>query len=240
MELFSNEVILIIIIFATSVIHGIAGFGFGLLSIPILTFFYDIKTAIIIATYLTFISYTGPVVRNYKAMKIKGNFDIIIYIIIGMLFGIYIFKEFNEKYLSLITGGFIVLFGILLTVNFLPSLEKSESVKAFFGLISGALMTSCGMGGPPIVVYFSSLKLSITQFRSNVLPIFFIMTSIAAIMYGFNDNQAKLTIFNSLKLLPSLIIGTEIGILVIRKINRKIFSLIVNLLIILSGIALFI
>ena len=236
--MFLNETILIVCIFATSIIHGIAGFGFGLLSIPILSFFYDIKTSIIIATYLTFISYIGPVVSNYKTMKIKSNIGIILFIFIGMLFGIFIFKEFNEKFLRLITGGLIIIFGILLLGNFLPSFKNFTCSKSLFGLISGALMTSCGMGGPPIVVYFSSLKLSINQFRANVLPIFFIMTGIAAIMYAINDNQAKLTIFNSFKLLPSLVIGSYLGILLIKKINSRIFSVIVNFLIILSGFTL--
>ena len=147
MEAIFYEIILTFIIFIIGICHGIAGFGFGLLSIPILTYFYDIKHSIIIATYLTFISYLFIIFRSYKSIKIKKNLLTCIFIFIGMAIGIYIFKTIDEKPLKIITGLTIAIFGILLAGNYFPILGTSPYVKALFGLSSGTLMTTCGMGG---------------------------------------------------------------------------------------------
>ena len=226
-------------IFGAALCQGLVGFGFGLISIPILAIFLDLKQAIILGIFLAFADYLILLMRSFKLLKqlrFKKIRSVVASIVIGLLSGFCIFVAIDNELLKIITGIIVIVSGFMLLTGYFPNIKDSEKAKIFLGYLSGMLQTMTGMGGPPIIIYYSSQKIDRDGFRSNIITLFLLMSCLSFLMMIFNPATTKTTFQFSLELLPAVVVGNEIGIRIVRFVNDKLFRFIVNILIILSGL----
>lgn len=218
--------------------QGLTGFGFALLSIPILAGFMGMKEAVIVGSGLCFFHYALLAARSYRDLSFKSNTGIILGTFLGMALGMYIFILIDELTLRLATGIVICCSGALLIFGRFPRLSESGATKITVGSLSGVLQTTTGMGGPPYVVYFASRRLPAQEFRGKLTSMLVLIYCPAFIALALTPAAKNLSLRDVLFLFLPLLAGFELGFRLSTMISDRFFKIVVHTLIIISGTAL--
>ncbi len=212
---------IILIVSVASLIKGISGFGFALVSLPPLLIWYSPVEIIPVLVMCNFISSTIIVLqkkdKNLVPSKVK---PLILTGAIFTLLGVLILKNANEASLiHTISMIFIALTGLSFFVSKSP-VNYPGITYPLVGAVVGLLTGSTSVSGPPLALFLNSSKINNQEFR-EIFSWFNITTSLVAIIGYF---IADLITTESLKLVllffPLLYIGSYFG----KRLNSKIPS----------------
>jgi uncharacterized protein len=232
-----------IIIFAASIIEAMTGFGSGIIALPFLASIVGIKTAVPMIMVISVIFTSYMLITNYKIINWRIYITIIIFVALGLPFGIYIFSSLNESLLRLILGIFIIASTVRsLYLMKYPAKENHSKPYSVFqrlmlvggGVIQGAFAT----GGPLIVIYSADKLREKSVFRatmSNVwLTLNLILITKNFILGGIMTNRVFLLVAAAF---PFFIAGSVIGFKLHNKVSVKTFTLVINIVLLFAGIS---
>lgn len=232
-----------LIVILSFTIRGLTGFGSGLLMVPLMALFLDIKLivpigmmlAILSGFFLLFTFQTKKWVRkDLLLMVVSGA-------IVGTLLGVYILASYNSQILKKLLGIFIS--GYSLKMLFERE-NKVNEVRNYIGVIagffSGILGGMFGTGGPPIVIYLKRINLNKQEFRSTLIFYFLITNSWQLANYFYAGLVSKDILKFTIYLIPAFIIGSLLGTLLHIKLNQFLFNKIVATVLLITGICLII
>ena len=207
-----NIWVILIIIFS-SLIKGITGFGFALLSFPLLLMWYTPKEIIPVLMICNLIASVMIVLqkKDHKLLD-KQSYYLIAAGGVFTIIGVIALSSTDGKWLIRSSG----LLFILITIY---SLARKNSkylamrnrayllAGAFVGLLTGAILLS----GPPLALFLNKANISNRKFR-EIFAAFSIITAIVAI---FGYYQAGMMTFQTLKIaftfVPILLTGSIFG-----------------------------
>ncbi len=210
-----------IICFLSSLLKCVTGFGFAIISMPLLTLLFPIKTVSAVVALASFLLCSQIA---YK-MRTHINFGVVIIptivALIGRTIGINLLMTINENILRSILGMIL----ILVTIYFIFFNEKlkvkSNNINGIiFGMCSGVLGGMFNTGGPPIVIYY---LLAIPDKYSYIASIQFtfavgnLYSVFLHILYGNFDAS---TISLSVASLLAVTLGSFIGCRIVDKIKN--------------------
>ncbi len=203
----------ILIIVLSSFIKGVTGFGFSLLSFPLLLIWYAPKEIIPVLMICNLIASVMIVMqkKEYKLLDTQSYY----LIATGGLFtivGVAALSSTDGKWLVKLSGG---LFLALTIYSLVKRKTKARifrnsaylSAGAFIGFLTGAISVS----GPPMALFLNMAKINNRKFR-EIFAAFSVITAIIAI---FGYYQAGMLSMQMLKtsfiFVPILLIGTIVG-----------------------------
>lgn len=230
-----------LIIFCTSIVQGISGFGFALLAVPLLSFvlpsLIQITPLIVIYSLITNL----VIISRYRNhIELKKIFILIVFGIIGIPAGLYLLLKVNVLFLKLILGIIITITSFTLYRDYKVNIKSEFFSFSFVGLLSGILNGSCGLSGPPVVLFLTNRGSDKNTFKAN-LTIYGIITNIFAIInFLYSGIITNSTFKIELVTLPALLLGTVIGVKVSDFISEHLFKKFILLLIGIMGIYTFI
>ena len=110
---------ILLIITMAYIVRGIAGFGSGLIAIPLLAFFLPLSVAVPIVVLLDYLSSFSQGMKNREAVEWKEIVPLMPYTLIGIFTALFVFKYVDANLLPKIMGAFIIIFAIytLLSVS---------------------------------------------------------------------------------------------------------------------------
>ncbi|UVI29714.1 sulfite exporter TauE/SafE family protein [Paenibacillus spongiae] len=226
-------IILVLIVFAASLLQTSTGYGFSIIGTPFLLLIYPGHTAIQINIILSLC------LSAFMIFKIGREVDKPLFIrlmkgsIPGLVIGLFIYLYLDIRVLKMIVGGLI----LLLTIGLIFKLTMLQSRNRDFitGGISGLLTTSIGVPGPPLLLYFSGIGKDKAVLRSTTLAYYLFVYSASLVMqisFGGTDKEAWIS---SLVAVPSLIAGILLGQLLFRWISPNIFRVITYVILLFTG-----
>lgn len=231
------------IVMVAFLIRGLTGFGSGLLIIPILLLFLDIKFVVPTAGSLAILS--GILLLSTFQTRKWVRKDIlpmmIVGVIIGTVVGTYVLASYKSSLLKKLFGLFIS--GYALKMLFMGN-EKSGDLKNYVGLIAGflggCLSGMFATGGPPVIIYLNRRIKDKRVLRATLICYFFIGNIWQCItLYCANLINREVLKF-VLYLIPAFIVGSMIGSILHIKINQVLFDRIVAVVLLITGIFLII
>jgi len=207
-----NIWVILIIIFS-SLIKGITGFGFALVSFPLLLMWYTPKEIIPVLMICNLIA-SVLIVLQKKEHKLldKQSYYLIAAGGIFTIGGVIALSSTDGKWLIRFSG---ILFILLTIYSLVRKNTKYSTMRdrayllagAFIGFLTGAISVS----GPPLALFLNKANISNRKFR-EIFAAFSIITAIIAI---FGYHQAAMMTSQTLKLafifVPILLIGTIFG-----------------------------
>ncbi len=158
-------------ILAAAVVSTISGFGFALLSVPLMTLAIDTHTAVVVSTL------TGVVVTLNQAWRQREHADralvkrMTLASYAGMPFGLLIFTAVSGRTLLRILGV-AVLAAVVLLIAGLDLSRRGRAVDLAAGFVAGVLGTSISTNGPPLVFALQARRLTADAFRGTILTVF--------------------------------------------------------------------
>ncbi|QGP91527.1 Sulfite exporter TauE/SafE [Neomoorella glycerini] len=200
-----------VIVCLAAALQGITGFGFALISVPLLLLIYDPHTAVGINIIISFVSLSLLTLRVRKAVLLPVVKNLFLGSILGIPLGAYVFLHFDVQQLKFIIGIVTALCSLLL----LSGMTVKNAAGCFWeriaGSISGFLTGSIGMPGPPIILFLSNLQLPKDRFRATTAAYFTLVypsSLLLLTLLGAIDGHITLT---AVSLIPFAILGGQVG-----------------------------
>ncbi len=224
-------------------VRSAAGFGAGLIAIPMLAFILPVSTAVSVATVLTTLSSVQQVSREWRQIAWRQFLVIFLYSMVGVALGLYFIKLLDEDVMRKCLGVFMVIYAIqalfaMDTSRFLPA-RWHGAVGAGAGILGGLFSALFGAGAGPIyVVYFDILRLEKAVFRATMSAVVLLGGAARIAGYGTYGLYGPATITLLAVGLPVMIAGSWLGDRLVYRLNARSFSRLIAAVMLLSGITL--
>jgi len=216
--------------------QGVTGFGFGLLAIPLLSLFIDIKTAVPLCSLL------GILITAFLSLRLRKHIDrrkilpLLFGCIPGVAVGTLVLKRTPAELLS-------VLMGVMLIAYVLYRLTGRQQPRAIHpqwayaaGFFTGAISSAFSAGGPPTIIYATLRGWNKNEIKAT-LSGFFLTGGLTVITaHALSGLTTGLVIHYFLLSAPVVIAGVFIGSLLYDRIDTDAYLKLLHYLLLAMGI----
>ncbi|MEV0161695.1 sulfite exporter TauE/SafE family protein [Nonomuraea fuscirosea] len=227
-----------VIVLLASTVHAVTGFGYALVATPLLALTVDPHTAVV-ATTLSALAMTITIgVRQRHHAEWKVAMIAMAGILLGMPLGLWIYGATSERVLTALIG--VGVLGCTLMVWRRVKVPGNVPVLVGVGLLSGALSTSTGTNGPPMVAAFQGMGYDPRKFRATLAAVFAGTSVFSLIGFAVAGQVNSQSLWIGLVGVPVVQLGYFIGDAVFSRIDPDRFRRVVLLALIVSaGMTLF-
>ena len=223
--------------FLGAFVQGATGFGSGLL---INAFWLHIMepTHAIPLNVVTSLFLSGvPIYKLRKKLDFSKLKQFAIFGVVGIPIGMYLLVISDPSKLKFSIGILLVIYAVLmLKISSFSINVNNKSINNLVGFISGVIGGLTALLGIIPVAWFSVQRLPKNTKRGTYEPFIFITSIAAIISFAFAGLYKIEMIFDLLKIIPALLVGSWLGIKIYNKINDNLFRKVVLGLILLSGL----
>lgn len=229
----------LLILFVSNLLGSLAGFGAGLLSMPFLTQLFDGKMIIIASTVTCLLNvYIAVIWRRHILWKKLAV--IVIYMCIGLPFGVAFLKIMPVTVIKMTLGILMVVIGTygLLKMNCRRVTEVcfGKWLLRLF-LVAGGMAQGAVSGGGSFVILYAQQEIRDKQaFRATLALVWTAVSIVAILQYGFAGMLSAESFLYAAIGAPAVFAGIWAGGAVSRKVSQRTFMYVVNFLLIGAGI----
>lgn len=173
-----TTLVVILILFAGTLVRSALGFGEALIAVPLLALLLPVEvaapTAVLVSITIALVIFA----QEWRSVHYRSAGWLLLFTLFGIPAGLYLLKAFPEPVVKAILGMVIAGFA-LYSLRGRRRLEwKDDRFAWVFGWTAGLLGGAYGMNGPPLVIYGSYRGWTPERFRAT-LQAYFLPASIA-------------------------------------------------------------
>ena len=229
-------IVAFMVIILASAVSGLIGFGLAVVAVPLLLIFFDPAEVVVLIALISLFTNTVIVLDSWREVEVRSVLALMPWAIVGLVLGTEILRSVNPDYLRLGVGVIVVLSAILLLRNFTLKGIEGRLGTVLAGASSGALATSTGIAGPPIVLLFAARGLPKDSFRASNAA-YFLVLSVAIIFTLFARNIVEGSeVWIAAALVPAAFVGKTLGTMIVGRISDRWFHKITLSVVLLTGI----
>ncbi len=226
------------IILTAAILQTSTGFGFSIMATPFLLLLFSPSQAMQLNIILSLVISFSLLWKVKKDIEFALLKKIMIGSIVGAPVGSLLFAIVDVTTFKLLIAILLIGLTIMLIKNL--SIQQTNGRDYGVGFISGMFTTSIGMAGPPLLLYFASTHKKKETIRATSLAYYIFIYLISLLSQLTIEGTSKTVWLYSLYALPFVLIGLIVGQLLFRKLNQKLFLVFIYVLLVASGIMLFI
>ncbi len=242
MEYSSTTLLVLGILFLSTLIRSALGFGDALIAMPLLAMVVGLQ----VATPLTAMGATTIaitiLIQAWKNVDIKAAWRLVVTTWIGIPIGIFFLKAAPEIVVKSLLGFIITGFGLYnLVVPKLPRL-LNENWAYLTGLIAGILGGAYNTNGPPVVIYGMLRRWDTEKFRATLQGYFLPTGAVILITHGiaglWTAQVVQLYLYSIPVIIGAVLIGGKLNRLIPQGKFDKIvygFLVVIGILLIIRG-----
>lgn len=227
-------VVVAVAIFAAAFTQVIAGFGFALLAMPIMTLAVPVEQAVVVSTLL------GMVSTSWMGWHLRADMDrplvkrLTLAAFVGMPLGLWILNVVSDRALRLALGV-SVLIATALLVRRINLAHVGPRLDVILGFVSGVLNTSLSTNGPPLVFDLQARQLKPNQFRATIVAVFAFSNVVALALFIAGGKITGDGVHASLVAFPAWVLGQGLGWPIRRHVEGERFRVMVLILLFIAG-----
>ena len=231
----ATHVLLVVAVVAlAALVQGISGFGFSLMSMPLLSAFLGVEKSLAIQTALGIAANAVTAIRARRDVLRATTARIVAATVVGMPFGWVLLDHANARFMKATVGASVAAMALLLARR-VRIRASGKIVDAISGFISGILATSVGTNGPPLVIGLSGRQLAAQQQRATLSSCFMlgnIIVFVALLIAGRYTTEVTTATLASL---PIVLVSTMAGDRIFKRLRQHHYDNIVILLLLTSS-----
>jgi hypothetical protein len=219
--------------------RGIAGFGSGLIAVPLLAMMFPVQAVVPAVVLFDYLGSASQGIRNRDKIAWREELVLIPFTLAGVALGLTLLQSLASTTLQQALGVFVIVYAVYQILP-LPELRGSRLFAAPFGFFGGVVGTLFGTGGPFYVIYFGLRQLGKDVFRATFAANFLIDGAIrlaAFASFGFFAGNVAWAILAGLPLVAA---GLWLGGRVHSTISAATYARIISVLLLFSGVVLLI
>ncbi|MGM0593844.1 MAG: sulfite exporter TauE/SafE family protein [Pseudomonadota bacterium] len=227
-----------LIIVVAFFVRGIAGFGSGLIAIPLLAQMLPLSVVVPLVGLLDYLASTSHGARHRHAISWGDILPLLPFTLAGVLTALYLFHTVDAELLRRALGGFIILYALYTLLSSGPGFRGSRWWALPAGGLGGLIGTLFGTGGPFYVIYLRLRHLEKTAFRATIAVVFLIDGGSRIVGYFLSGFYTGETMYLLAAAVPIMIVGMYIGGHIHTSITQRTFQRGIGFLLVGSGLAL--
>lgn len=222
----------IIVAFAAAT-QSITGFGLSLIAIPMLAILFGPKVAVVAMSCI------GVPLVIWNSLRWREHIlarDALITAAAGvtaMPVGLVILTRADDRVLTAVIGIAVLTMTAWLWRGL--RLPRGRTTELTAGFVSGALSTSVGTSGPPLVIAFQAIGLRPAEFRATIQVCFAVQGSVALALFWSQGLVVHDVGIAFLAGAPAAVVGALIGDRLAPRVHAGPFRTAVLCLLLLSG-----
>lgn len=221
------------VVMLAAVLHACTGFGFSVIATPFLLLIFDSAEAIQINIALSIL------ISVVLMPKLLADIDralllrLVLGSVVGAPVGIAVFVHADPVQMRLAIGVLLLVFTFFVLRRFRFRRDRTRDMVA--GGFSGALTSSLGLPGPPLMVYFSGAPIAPKVLRSTTLACFLFIYSVSLLLQVAVGASSGAVLRAVVVLAPATGVGVVLGQLLFRRIDAVVFMKLIYGLLVLTG-----
>jgi uncharacterized protein len=222
-------------IFGAAFVQMLAGFGFALLAMPVITLAIPVEEAIVIVSILSLFT-TGwqSIYLRHDAERSLAR-RLIMASFVGMPLGLVILNVVDDT--SLKVGlGISVLIATALLARRLNLSHVGPTLDMACGFTSGVLNTSLGTNGPPLVFDLQARAVDANTFRATISMVFVFGNILALTLFVVDGKVTADDLRAALIAAPAWLLGQALGWPTRRHVHGERFRWLVLTLLFAAGL----
>lgn len=233
--------LILLTIFGAGIVKGAIGFGFPLVSIPVISTLWDAKHAVLLVSLASLVNNIGVAVRGGASPGIFRRFvPVLIGMGIGVVGGALLLASVSSSLLGVVVGIAALIFAGIAVLK--PNMAVPPHLERYLalpmGLFGGLLGGSTGIAGPFVVSYSHALKLSKRDFVYGLTLLYLVGAIMQVVSYTQLGLFDRLTFaVGAVSCLPNFL-GVWVGFRIQDRIDHDLFRKVVVFVIGISGISL--
>jgi uncharacterized membrane protein YfcA len=227
-----------LIVFLAVFVQSSIGFGFALVSMPLLVGLLGIQISAPLVAVLAAVAEVFILIRYREALNLRVVWQLIVASIIAIPLGVLALRHLDAAIVTSALG--VILIAYALYALFSPRLpELAHRGWAYgFGFVAGLLGGAYNTPGPPVIIFGNCRGWPPDEFKGNLQGFFLVNSLVVVAVHLFSGNYNSEVWQNFLLAIPGLILGLVAGFLLSKRINAELFRKIVLVLLIILGIRL--
>jgi hypothetical protein len=226
------------IIVLAFLIRGVAGFGSGLVAIPLLALMFPLSIVVPVVGLLDYLAASGHGFKHRKSISWRCIFPLLPFTLAGIVVALYLFRTVDADMLRKALGLFLLLFAGYTLLNRAQGMQGSRYWAIPGGFFGGFISALFGTGGPFYVIYLRLMNLDKQVFRATAAAIFLIDGSSRIIGYFVSGFYSLQVIMFVVLAIPVMLLGLYIGEHIHTSLSQRDFQRGISLILIGSGLAL--
>lgn len=224
------------IVLVAGTVSGLTGFGFVLVSVTPLLLLFAPTTVVPVALMLNFLASVVVAAEARGDVQWRTVLALLPPACAGLYLGALALRALDATALKLIVSAVVAGFALLLLTGLRLPRARSPWATALAGVSSGALTTTTGLSGPPIVALFAGRDYAPQPFRASAAAFFLPLDlfGLAALYAQGGIHRAEWTL--ALVLAPAALVGTALGRQAATRISVARFRQVVLGLLLLTGV----
>ena len=194
----------------SAVVSAVAGFGFGLLSVPLISLAIPLHPTVIVSSVIGLVTNLVQARRYGRRAVVPLVKRLCAGAFVGMPFGFVVYNIVSDDVLRLVLGG-AVLVAVITLASGLDLAHVGPTFDVSAGFLSGVLNTSISTNGPPLVFGLQARHLEPEPFRATLSVVFSICGVVGMALFAGGGKVHVDELIVSAVALPAMIIGLFIG-----------------------------
>lgn len=225
-----------LVVLLTGWVQATAGFGFALLTVPVLLVRLPLTEAVVISTLIGTVGNLGHSLHSRSDVDRRLLRTFLVCTVLGGPLGVYLLFNVDSRLIKFVLG-LTILGGVVALQRGFSGESKGSWFDWLFGLLSGVLNTATSTNGPPLVFVLHARKVRPSSFRATLNAVFLFSGVYAGVLYVLEGRVTRELAVVSASSLPFLLVGSIVGIRMRSRLNETIFRRGVLALLTLSGVS---
>ena len=233
-----------LIIFSGHLVKGVSGFGSALFAVPLLMFILDVR--FVTPVFLVFDLTSGAILvaSNWRSIHRRLLLLLLCGLLFGTAIGTWILLSFSHVVLKRVLGVLVAGWALAMLIRrqrpTTPALHERRMpyLAPLSGFLGGALGAMFSVNGPPIIIYLAHVLEDKQTFRATLYGIFFADACYKLVLVTANRLLTGEVLRFALLMAPFLVAGTLAGAWLQKHIDQALFTKIVALILLVTGIIL--
>jgi len=207
-------------LFVGSALNALVGFGFALVTVPVMALAVGPKEAVVLSAMLGLMSNSGVSLRHRSEVQRRVVGRIIAGSVLGMPVGLAVLVAVPERWIGIgISAVVLAAVALIATGRRVESVPPLADVVA--GFVSGVLNTSVGVSGPPVVIALHGHGLDKARFRATASAVFGLAGAVAVALFALTGRIAPALVGTALVAVPAWPAGWWVGDRLHRSVDEE-------------------
>lgn len=232
----STIVIVICIVFGTTALSAVAGFGFGTVAVPMLLMVLPPSVVVVIVKIVGTGTVWIVVLSIWRHIRWRTIVKILPSAFVGLLVGGYVLREANPMLIQFLVGVLVLVSVISLVARSVMIERESMWATSLVGFLTGVIGNATGLLAPAVVVYFTGRQFPRDVFRATTLTLFLTIDLVGLPTLALQGAVSISDIQFGLVLFPIAVSGRFLGLRLARKVPHQRFRALTLALLVSMGL----
>lgn len=206
-------------------VQAATGFGFALTAVPLLTLVLGPQSAVVTVLVVGLVLSVGVAVMERGHARLRDAVTVGLAGLVGMPIGLLALSTASERALTVVIS-LVLLCSIVLLGRGLR-LPRDPRTEIGAGLLSGMLLTSTSMNGPPLVIAFQAQRLPPREMRATLATIFVVHGAVAVVLVAVAGQVTAGAAVTAAAGIPAIAVGWFAGDRAFRRLDATAFRRVV-------------